>query len=167
MLEQLQNLVRQYAGDSIVNNPAIPNEKNEEAVSDASNAIVAGLKGAVANGNVDGVVDLFKNGGNSAGSSPVTHNITAGYAQDLIHKFGLDQGQASGIAGSLIPMVLQKFVHKTNDPNDNSFDLQSIISHLTGGAGLSDILGKFTGGGSGGNNNDEGGIMGKIKGMFS
>jgi hypothetical protein len=169
MLEELQNLIRQHAGDAIINNPAIPNEKNDEAVSDASNAIVAGLKGAVANGNVDGVVDLFKNGANSAGSSPVTHNITAGYAQDLIHKFGINQGQASSIAGSLIPMVLSKFVHKTNDPNDKSFDLSNIITHLTGGAGLGDILGKFTGGGgnSANNSSDEGGLMGKIKGMFS
>jgi hypothetical protein len=169
MLEELQNLIRQHAGDAIINNPAIPNEKNDEAVSDASNAIVAGLKGAVANGNVDGVVDLFKNGANSAGSSPVTHNITAGYAQDLIHKFGLNQGQASSIAGSLIPMVLSKFVHKTNDPNDKSFDLSNIVTQLTGGAGLGDILGKFTGGGNSANNNnsDEGGLMGKIKGMFN
>lgn len=169
MLEELQNLIRQHAGDAIINNPAIPNEKNDEAVSDASNAIVAGLKGAVANGNVDGVVDLFKNGATSAGSSPVTHNITAGYAQDLIHKFGLDHGQASSIAGSLIPMVLSKFVHKTNDPNDKSFDLSNIVTQLTGGAGLGDILGKFTGGSgnSPNNSNDEGGIMGKIKGMFS
>jgi len=163
MLENLQNLVREHAGDAIINNPSIPNDKNEEAVSDASNSIVAGLKGAVANGNIDGVVNLFKAGSNSAGSSPVTQNIQAGYAQDLVHKFGLDHGKASQIAGSLIPIVLQKFVHKTNDPNDKSFDLQNIITSITGGAGLQDILGKFTGGGK----EDEGGMMGKIKGMFS
>jgi len=163
MLEDLLNLVKQHAGDAIINNPAIPNEKNEEAVSDASNSIVAGLKGAVANGNVDGLVNLFKGGAEAAGSSHITENIKTGYAQDLMNKFGLDHGKASQIAGSLIPMVLQKFVHKTNDPNDKSFDLQSIITHLTGGVGLQDIMGKFTGGNSG----EEGGIMGKIKGMFS
>jgi hypothetical protein len=112
---------------------------------------------------------LFKNGANSAGSSPVAHNITAGYAQDLIHKFGLNQGQASSIAGSLIPMVLSKFVHKTNDPNDKSFDLSNIVTQLTGGAGLGDILGKLTGGSGNAANNtgDDGGLMGKIKGMFN
>jgi hypothetical protein len=163
MLEQLMDLVRQHAGNAIINNPAIPNEKNDEAVSDASNSIIAGLKGAVANGNVDGVVDLFKGGGQSAQNSPITQNIQTGFAQNLMQKFGLDQGKASSIAGSLIPIVLQKLVHKTNDPNDNSFNLQGIIGHLTGGAGLQDILGKFTGGG---NNNDGGGIMDKIKGML-
>ncbi len=58
-------------------------------------------------------------------------------------------------------MVLQKFVHKTNDANDNSFDLQSIIGHLTGGVGLQDVAG------GGANKNDGGGIMGQIKGMFN
>lgn len=164
MLEQLMDLVRQHAGNAIINNPAIPNEKNEEVVSDASNSILAGLKGAVANGNVDGVVDLFKGGAQSAGSSPITQNIQSGFVQNLIQKFGLNHGAASGIAGSLIPVVLQKLVHKTNDPNDSSFNLQGIIGSLTGGAGLQDILGKFTGGGN--SNNDSGGIMDKIKGML-
>lgn len=164
MLEQLMDLVRQHAGNDIINNPAIPNEKNEEAVSDASNSIIAGLKGAVANGNVDGVVDLFKGGAQSAQNSPITQNIQSGYAQDLMHKFGLDHGKASQIAASLIPMVLQKFVHKTNDPNDNSFNLQGIIGHLTGGAGLQDILGNSAGSG---NQSEGGGIVDKIKGMFN
>ena len=162
MLENIIDLVRQHAGDAIINNPAIPNEKNEEAVSDASNSIIAGLKGAVANGNIDGVVNLFKGGAHAAGSSPVAQNIQNGYAQDLVHKFGLDHGKASQIAGSLIPIVLQKFIHKTNDSNDNSFNLQNIIGSLTGGAGLQDILGKSGGGG----NDTGGGIMDKIKGML-
>jgi hypothetical protein len=164
MLENLKDLVRQHAGDAIINNPSIPNDKNEEAVSDASNSIIAGLKGAIANGNVDEVVDLFKGGAESAASSPVTQNIQAGYVQDLVQKFGLDHGKAGQIAGSLIPLVLKKFVHKTNDPNDKSFDLSSIITGLTGGAGLQDVLGKSKGDSD---DDNEGGIMGKIKGMFN
>jgi hypothetical protein len=58
---------------------------------------------------------------------------------------------------------LQKFVHKTNDPNDKSFDLQDILGKLGGGAGIGkDILGKL----GGGDNDDGGGLMGKVKGLF-
>lgn len=142
MLENLQNLVREHAGEAITNNPAIPNEKNDEVVADAGSSIVSGLKSAVSNGNIDGVVNLFKNGGNAAATSPVTHNIQAGFVQNLIQKFGIDQGKASGIAAAIIPVVMQKFVHKTNDPNDKGFDLQDIIGNLTGGAGLGDIMKK-------------------------
>lgn len=162
MLENLQNLVRQYAGDTIINNPAIPNERNEEAVADASSSIVSGLKTAVASGNTDSVANLFNGGSQATLSSPVTQNIQAGFVQNLINKFGLDHGKASQIAAALIPTVLQKFVHKTNDPNDNSFDLKNIIGSLTGGAGVGDILSKF-----GGDDKDSGGVMGKIKGMFN
>ena len=164
MLENIKDLVRQYAGDSIINNPSIPNERNEEAVSDASNSIINGLKGAATNGNANSVVDLFKGGTEAAHSSPVTQEIKSGFVQDLVRKFGLDHGKASSIAGSLIPMVLGKFIHKTNDPNDKSFDLQTIISNLTGGAGLNDIMGKL---GGNSDNNQEGGMMDKIKGMFN
>lgn len=165
MLENLQNLVRHYAGDSIINNPAIPNERNEEAVADASSSIVSGLKTAAASGNADSLVNLFNGGSQAALNSPVTQNIQTGFIQNLINKFGLDHGNASQIASSLIPTVLQKFIHKTNDPNDNSFDLKSVIGGLTGGAGMGDILSKF--GGNSGNSNDNGGVMDKIKGMFS
>ena len=163
MLENIKDLVRQYAGDSIINNPSIPNDRNEEAVADASHSIVSGLKGEVANGNVNGVVDLFKGGPEASQNSPVAQNIKSGFVQELVKKFGLDHGKAAGIAGSLIPAVLGKFVYKTNDPNDKSFDLQSIISNLTGGAGLNDIMGKL--GGSNGTHQD-GGMMDKVKGMF-
>ena len=163
MLENITDLVKQHAGDAIINNPAIPNEKNDEVVEDASSSIVSGLKSAVANGNIDGVMDLFKGGSQAAATSPVTHNIQAGFIQNLTQKFGLDQGRAGQIASSLIPIVLQKLVHKTNDPNDSSFDLQSIIGQLTGGAGIGDIMKNFGGGDKG----KEGGMFGKIKGMFN
>ena len=163
MLENLKNLVKQYAGDAIINNPAIPNERNDEAVADASHSIVGGLKDAVSKGDISDVMDLFKGGEQSAPQSAIAQNIKGGFVQNLTHKFGLDQGKASQIASTLIPIVLQKFVHKTNDPNDKSFDLQDILGKLGGGAGVGkDILGKL-----GGSNNEEGGgLIGKVKGLF-
>jgi uncharacterized protein YidB (DUF937 family) len=162
MLENLQNLVREYAGDAIINNPSIPNEKNEEVVADASSSIVSGLKTAVANGNTDSLLSLFKNGSEAATTSPVARNIQDGFVHNLMQKFGFDQGKASGIASSLIPIVLQKLVHKTNDPGDNSFNLPGIIGSLTGGGGIGNIMNSL----GGANTEEGGGIMGKIGGMF-
>jgi hypothetical protein len=161
MLENLQNLVRQSADEAIINNPAIPNERNEEAVADASSSIISGLKTAVANGNTSDIQSLFTNGPQAAATSAVAQNIQSGFAQNLMQKFGLDAGKAGGIAASLIPIVLQKFVHKTNDPNDKSFDLTSVLGSLTGGGGLGNIMDNLGGGGKEG-----GGLMGKIGGMF-
>ena len=44
MLDQLISLVKEYAGDAIITNPAIPNDRNDEAVGLASNSILDGLK---------------------------------------------------------------------------------------------------------------------------
>jgi hypothetical protein len=59
IVEDLKNLVRQHAAVAIINNPAIPAERNEEVVAEASSSIVAGLKTAVAGGNTDSVVGFF------------------------------------------------------------------------------------------------------------
>lgn len=164
MLENLTSLVKQYAGDAIINNPAIPNERNEEAVATASSSIIDTLKNAIAGGNLSGITQMFN--GNHAGSSDLAQQAQSGVAQKLMEKFGLSQSQADGAAGGLVPNVLTQLVNKTNDPNDHSFHLPDILTHLTGGAGsgfnVQDILSKFTGGAG----SSEGGIMGTIKGIF-
>jgi len=49
MLEQLSNLVKQFDGDAVVNNTAVPNEQNDAVMNEASISILDGLKGMVAN----------------------------------------------------------------------------------------------------------------------
>lgn len=150
MLENLINLIEQHAGTAVINNPAVPNEQNNAVISEAGNSIVGTLKNMVSQGNMQDVMNLFHNSGNVS-SNPATQNITGNFVQSLMDKFGLNQTAASGVATNLIPNVLQSLVSKTNDPNDSSFNLQGIIGQLTSG----------TGAGAGG------GILDKIKGMFS
>ncbi len=168
MFENLLNLVKEHAGESIINNPAIPNERNDEAVHEASNSIFTGLKDAISGGNISELTNMFSNG-SAVGSSPVAQNIQGNFIQTLMSKFGLNQSQATGTAGNLIPNVLQSLVHKTNDPNDGSFDIQGILGKLTGGAGaggldLQGLIGKFAGGSTSGVG---GGLIDNIKGLFN
>ncbi len=44
MLDQLILLVKEHAGEAIINNPAIPNEKNEAAISETAGGIFDVLK---------------------------------------------------------------------------------------------------------------------------
>ncbi len=168
MFENLLDLVKQNAGAAIINNPAIPNEHNDEAVSMASNSIIDGLKGALANGNINDVLHMFSHSDNAA-NSPVSQGIQGNLIQSLMSRFGIDQSQAGGIASSLIPVVLQQFVHKTNDPNDSSFDLQGIVNNLTGGKSsgfdVQGLLNQFTGGGAT-TSGAGGGLMDMVKGFF-
>ena len=65
------------------------------------------------------------------------------FVQSLMQKFTLDQNGATNIASSLIPSVLNSLSQKVNDPNDSSFDLQSIISSVSGG-NISSLINQFT-----------------------
>ncbi len=134
MLENIINLVKQHAGDAIINNPAIPNQHNDEAIHTAASGIMDGLK----DGGISNITNLFSQG--NVGSNPIVSNITSTVAQNLMSKFGIDNSQASGIVQNLIPTVINSFVHKTNDPNDSSFDLQSVMGSLTGGGASGNIL---------------------------
>ncbi len=174
MLENLLDLIKQNAGSAIISNPAIPNEHNDAAVSMAGSSIMDGLKNMIASGNTQDVVSLFNHQGGDIANTPAAQQISGGFIQNLMGKFGLGEGAASGIAASLIPMVLQKLVHKTNDTNDNSFDIQGIIGSLVGGGGqqqaaaggggldIQGILSQFTGAGPAGG----GGIMDTLKGLM-
>jgi len=187
MLENLFNLVKQYAGDDIINNPSIPNERNDEAVSGVADSIAGGLQGALASGNIKDILSMFSSNQDVAQSN-VAQNIQGGFIDNLVGKFGLDRGQAGGIAASLIPMVLQNLVSKTNDPNDNSFDLQGILNNFSGGKtsgfDISGLMNKFKGGafdrdGDGdtdlqdiaamlkGGGVSGGGVMDAVKGLFN
>jgi hypothetical protein len=168
MFDQLLSLVKENAGSSIINNDAIPNNKNDEAVETATHSIVDTLKSKISSGNMDEVMQLFN--GNNPGSSSIAQGAQNNLIGSLMQKFGLNNAQAGGIASSLIPAVLGKLVHKTNDPNDKSFDLSSILSHFGGsGFDVSSVLSKF--GLGGGNQNTQeskegGGIMDSLKNML-
>lgn len=187
MLDQLMNLVKQHAGDAIINNPAIPNERNEEAIHETSSSIAGGLQNMLKGGNITDLMNMFS-GKHDAVNNPVTNNISGGLIENLMNKFNLDKGAASNIAGNLVPDVMKKLVHKTNDPGDSSFDIQGIFNNLSGGStsgfNVQGLLNKFKGAGmdkdgdgdvdmqdlmklvSGGGTNG-GGLMDKVKGLFN
>lgn len=186
MLEQLNDLIKNYAGNSIINNNDIPNEKNNEAIGLASNAVVSGIQQAISSGNIKSVLSLFS-GQHDVSQNPVSQNIQSGFIDKLKSQFGLNDTQASGAASSLIPDVLKNFVQKTNDPGNSQFDLQNILNQLTGGktSGLDmqSLLNKYKSGafdkdGDGdtdlqdvmsllkGSGTQGGGILDSIKGFF-
>lgn len=150
MLDQLLQLVRDNAQETVVANPSIPNEQNDAVIGEATNTIASGLQDALASGNVKDVMGLFNSNGQVDNNNPVVNNISGNLIGKLQEKFNLNGGTATSIAASLIPSVLGSLVKKTNDPNDNGFSLDGIFSSLTGGStqglNLSGLLGKFAGG---------------------
>lgn len=161
MLDQLTKLVEQYAGDAIVKNNAVPNQHNNAAIQEVASQIFNGMKGQVAQGNLQQVVSVFQGQhGNSLANNPLVSGMASQIAGSLASKFGVSPQAAQSIAATLIPQVMNQFVKKTNDPNDNDFDLQNMMRGFSGDNNLDvgSIFGKATQGNSGG----IGDVLGKL-----
>ena len=172
MLKELFDLVKNHAADSVVNNPAIPNEHNNEVVAEATNTIASGLRNVVAGGGAPSLLSLFGSGNadkKSLLSNPIVSMMMGHFAGKLMNKFGLNNTQANHLSGNLIPDALSSLINKTNDPNDSGFSLEKLLGSITGGksdslagghgGGIGDLLKQFGGGGNGG------GVMDIIKGL--
>lgn len=164
MLENLEKLIREHAGAAIINNSEVPNEKNEAAIQAASSSIVDTLKEKISSGDLSSLAGLFKSGG--SGEDAAVQGMASNFTGKL-QGLGINMETAKGIAASLIPAVIAQFTSKTNDPNDKSFNLQDIVSSISGADGkfqLSDLTNML------GNSNDKdskGGLMDNLKGLFS
>ncbi len=178
MLEELFNLVKGSAGESVINNPDVPNEQNNEVVAEATNTVASGLRNMVAGGGLQNILSLFGNkdqqgGGKGLLSNPIVNMMIGHFAGKLMSKFNLGGNQANSVATNLIPSVISNLVSKTNDPNNSTFSLDGLLNSITGGQSaqvaqeqqsggnsgfnFQDLIGQFTGGG--GQAGGGGGIM--------
>ena len=154
MLEQLMGLIQDHSQDAIVNNPAIPNEHNNDAMQTILGAITGGMAQQAQGGGdmLGGLTSLLGGQAGTNGSNLMSNPIVAGITQNavkaLMSKFGIENSAASGIVAQVLPGVIGSMISKTNDPNDSSLDLGSILGALTGGGqqqqqagGLGSLLG--------------------------
>lgn len=155
MLDQLMNLLQEKGQQDVVNNPAIPNEHNNEVLGEAGNSIMSGLQQALAGGGLGQIMKMFGQGGSGGGgiaslmSNPMVLNMIQSFTGKLTNQFNVNPAQAQQVSANLIPDVLSGFAGKVTDPNDTSIDINGVMQSLSGGnAGGIDfqgILSKFQG----------------------
>lgn len=165
MLQNLKQLVEESAQDAIIKNNEVPNEQNEAAIEATSGSIFDTLKEQLSSGNLGNLVDAFK-GGNVQDSTIVQEASSS--LTDKLGSMGINTDAAKGIAASIIPVIMGKLVNKTNDPNDSSFELNDILTKISGPDGkfqLSDLTDLFTSKNEAGTSSS-GGIVDKLKGLF-
>ena len=148
MFETIMNLVRQHAGQTVINNPAIPNDQNEGVLQTVTGSILNGLGQQAQGGGLGGLLSMVtgQGGSSSIADHPATQGVQQTVQQDLMGKLGISPQVAMSIAGALVPMVLSKLMHKANDPSDSSVDPGSLLNSLGGqGGGLGGMLGGLFG----------------------
>jgi hypothetical protein len=143
MLEQLIKLVQQNSGDDIVKNPEVPNEFNNAVMQDVAKQILNGLQGQASKGNMQDIMLMFQGSRSSIVGNPVVSQLISSATRSLSTRFGVSPQAASQIANSLIPVVMNQFVKKTNNPDDNDFDLQDFVKNVTGKNEVGEILSKY------------------------
>lgn len=173
MLDQLVSLIKQFGQETVVDNPEVPNEYNQEIMADASSTITNGFQNILAGGGFENILDLFKGGGNNTGiagngiggllKNPIVTMMIGYFISKLVNKYKMSPASASNVANSLIPNALSGLINQTNDPNNPNATLDSLVGSLTGdnagttgqnqdsnsGSPLQNLLDQFTGGGSG------------------
>ncbi len=142
MLENLINLVKEHASDAIVKNPAIPDKDNNSAIETVAGTIFSAIKGQMGSGGLEKVTDFFTGQGDPA-SKEITRNATTNAAENLAKKFGIPHNQATDAVSKMVPDIMKSLVNKTNDANDPSFDLNSIISSISEKGGFFDKIKKM------------------------
>jgi len=170
MLKELFDLVKGEATETVINNPDVPNQYNNDVVAEATNTVASGLRNVVAGGGVQNVLSMF--GGNtnkkSLLSNPIVSMMMGHFASKLMNKFKMGTSQANNLSGNLIPNVLGTLINKSNDPNDSAFSLEKLLASITGGrsnqvtsqsGGIGGLLNQF----NGGSQSNGGGLLDIVK----
>ncbi|TMI64695.1 MAG: hypothetical protein E6H07_01925 [Bacteroidetes bacterium] len=164
MLEQLFDLVKGAGKDTVVDNPEVPNEYNNDVIAEATNTVAGGLRNVIAGGGLENIIGLFQNKGQSNGNSggllknPMVTMMIGHLISKLTGKYNLSPQSASNVATNLVPNVLNDLIQKTQDPNNSNFTLDKLIGSFTGGGDVAipqqsngfnfqDLISNFSGGG--------------------
>ena len=135
MLETLMNLVREHAGSTVNNNPAVPAGQSENVMQTVASSILGGLGQQAQGGGLSNIISMITNGGQNVQQSPVTQGVQQNVEQNLMQKLGISPQVAMSIATAVVPIVLSKLMSKANDPNDKSVDASSMLGAATGQQG--------------------------------
>ena len=137
MLDQLLGLIQDHSQQAIVQNPAVPNEKNGEVMETLLGSITGGLQEQAQSGNIQGIMGLLSGNSGTSTSGLMSNPIVAGIASNAINaimqKFGMSSGAAGGIVSSVLPGVLGSLISKVSNPGDSSLDFNGMLGGLLGG----------------------------------
>ncbi len=122
---------------------SIPEDKVDDAVGLAKDNMLETVKDEVQRGNLNGLLDLFKDKQNVA-SHPIVTNMIMKYAGDLGAKLGIPPNMATTIANFAIPFILKKIMGKAEEQGVDQNALMGMLGGSMGGGDMGNLMkGKF------------------------
>ena len=127
MFDEILKMVKDHLGNN-QEVSSLPADQQDAVHHEVATQVTNELKNqASAQGGAGGLLSMLQNSLTSG--SPVVHAIEGGLVGGLLGKFGLSPTIAGAVTAAL-PGLIQKFVHKANDPDDNSITKESIDQSL-------------------------------------
>jgi len=127
MFDEVLKMVKDHLGNN-QEISSLPADQQDAVHHEVATQMTNELKNqASTQGGAGGLLSMLQNSLTSG--SPVVHAIEGGLVGGLLGKFGLSPTIAGAVTAAL-PGLLQKFVHKANDPNDTSITKESIDQSL-------------------------------------
>ena len=128
MFDEILKMVKDQIGNNQQVSSAIPADQQDAVHHEVASQVTNELKSqAVAQGGAGGLLSKLQEAIGSG--SPVVNAIEGSLVSSLGSRFGLPPSITGAISGAL-PGLLQKFVHKANDPDDTSITKESIDQSL-------------------------------------
>src|SRR5690606_7174173 len=90
MLNQLMELVRDSGQQTVVQNPAVPNEQNEAVLQEASSSIYGGMQQLMQTGGAGALKSLFQGAEQGDMQNPAVQQVANQFSGNLTQKFGFD-----------------------------------------------------------------------------
>jgi hypothetical protein len=129
MFDEILKMVKDRLGNDPHVSSAIPADQQDAVHNEVAGHVTDQLKQqAVREGGAGGLLAKLQE--SLASGSPVVSAIEGGLVGSLGSRFGLSPAITGAIAGAL-PGLLQKFVHKANDPNDPSITKEGIDQSIS------------------------------------
>lgn len=142
MIEKVKSIVREFSDDAIINNPAIPNDKNEKAIDTTASSIIEHIKDEARSGNTHALLDILKKNDDPA-LNPSVSRVSTGVASDLVKKLGLDTSTALGVVSSIIPPIINRIRSTANDPGEKEINFHNFLSSFSRGGNVLDSVNIF------------------------
>jgi hypothetical protein len=130
MFEKLFLLVKNNAGQAVMENPQIPEKYREAVINEASSSIIEVLKSQIESGKLKDLVkyfqfsDIYKN--------PLITSVVNKFANKLNKYYGIDPASALSTANSLMPPVMLELIKQSKSGQNKEFALINLLSKING-----------------------------------
>jgi len=131
MFDEILSMVKDHLGNNPQVASAIPADQQDAVHREVATHVTNELKNQAAlQGGAGGLMTKLQQ--EMSSGNPIVTAIEGGLAGSLLSKFGFSPMVTGAITASL-PGLLQKFLHKANDPNDSSISKETINQSLSPG----------------------------------